>query len=108
MARYLYSELASTVQARLNCIAAHNADGRLNWPEEWEAKHEEHILSLVEDYMPSGSGFDSGTKIDLDRSHADKLVFNTAYHHMNESGMYDGWTEHTVTVLPSLHGQFNL
>jgi hypothetical protein len=100
MARYLYSELASTVQARLNCIAAHN--------EEWEAKHEEHILSLVEDYMPSGSGFDSGTKIDLDRSHADKLVFNTAYHHMNESGMYDGWTEHTVTVLPSLHGQFNL
>src|SRR5208282_6628161 len=105
MARYLYSELASTVQARLNCIAAHN--------EEWEAKladaeqcraqataasfpyftnckdcrlcdprtpqpppqpHEEHILSLVEDYMPSGSGFDSGTKIDLDRSHADKHV----------------------------------
>ena len=100
MARYLYSELASTVQARLNCIASHN--------EEWEAKHEQHVLSLVSDYMPHGSGFDSGTKIDLSASHADRLVFDTAYHRMDDNGSYDGWTEHRVTVTPSLHGQFNL
>ena len=100
MARYLYSELASALQARANCIASHN--------EEWEAKHEQHILSLVESYMPHGSGFDSGTKIDLSASHADKLVFDTAYHHMNDAGFYDGWTEHRVTVTPSLHRQFNL
>jgi hypothetical protein len=82
-ARYLYSELASLIQARKNCIASRN--------EEWEAKHEATILSLVKDNLPSGSGFDSGTKIDLDASHGERLVFFTDFHHMDESGFYDGW-----------------
>jgi hypothetical protein len=51
--------------------------------------------------MPSGSGFDSGTQFDYDKSTPEKLVFHTTFHHMNENGMYDGWTEHTVTVTPS-------
>lgn len=59
------------------------------------------IEAYVQKHAPRGSGFDSGTKIDLDRSRADRLVFNTAFHHMNEHGYYDGWTEHTVTVRPT-------
>lgn len=27
---------------------------------------------------------------------------------MNDGGFYDGWTEHTVTVTPALHGDFHL
>jgi hypothetical protein len=100
MARYLYSELASLVQARANCAESGN--------DEWFSRHAERIETLVSEHMPSGSGFDSGTKIDLDASHADKLVFTTSFHHMHESGMYDGWTEHTVTVTPSLTSGFHL
>jgi hypothetical protein len=100
MARYLYSELASTVAARKNCLSASANDSQ----REWADKHEDTIERLVKQFMPRGSGFDSGTKIDLDRSHASKLVFETAFHHMDENGFYDGWTEHTVTVTPSFQG----
>lgn len=62
--------------------------------------------------MPSGSGIDNGVMIDLDGSmllgepqHHEKLVFHSSYHHMNEVGMYDGWTDFSVYVRPSLaHG----
>lgn len=100
MERYLYSELSSLTQARLNCQSKGNT--------EWFDRHEDRIEALVKEYMPSGSGFDHGTRLDMDKSHADKLVFTTAFHHMNESGMYDGWTEHTVVVTPSMQHGFNL
>jgi len=58
--------------------------------------------------MPSGSGIDSGTTLDFDKSSGSKLVFSTSYHHMTEDGMYDGWTEHVVTVKPSLMFGFDL
>ncbi len=55
-------------------------------------------------FAPSGSGFDAGTVLS-DESTGEKLVFTTEYHHMNESGFYDGWTSHNVVVRPSLlHG----
>jgi hypothetical protein len=104
MARYLYSELASTVAARKNCLSASANDSQ----REWADKHEDTIERLVKQFMPRGSGFDSGTKIDLDRSHASKLVFETAFHHMDENGFYDGWTEHTVTVTPAFVGDFDI
>ncbi len=98
----LYAVLASLVQARINCDNATPRNA------EWFGRHEDRIEELVKDYMPSGSGVDCGTKMDLDASTSDKLVFTTSYHHMNESGMYDGWTEHTVTVTPSLAFGFTL
>ncbi len=120
MARYLYSELAQAVQARRNCL---DTMARLNpnavtasvpmheneyhMKAEWRDRWEDRIESLVREFMPSGAGFDNGTKLDLDASHSEKLVFTTAYHHMNEGGFYNGWTEHTVTVTPSFTG-FNL
>lgn len=105
MARYLYSELASRVQARLNCLNVKTATEQSN---EWLDKHEETIERLVKQHMPSGSGFDSGTKIDFSASHADKLIFTTSFHHMDEHGYYDGWTDHTVTVTPSLQFKYHL
>lgn len=95
----LYAKLAGLVDARLNCLKTGN---------EWAEKHEETILKLVSDNMPHGSGFDSGTQIDLGKSTGSKLVFHTSYHHMNDNGMYDGWTDHTVTVKPSLMFGFDL
>ena len=96
----LYQELASRIQARLNCAESGNV--------EWFEKHEARIEELVKNYMPSGSGFDCGTKIDLDKSTPEKLVFYTDFHHMNEAGYYDGWTEHRITVRPSLQHYFTL
>jgi hypothetical protein len=90
----LYQRLARLVDAVANCKKHGN--------DVWEPKHRALVETLVERYMPSGSGFDAGTKIDWQRSGADRLVFTTSYHHMNDGGFYDGWTEHVVTVKPSL------
>ena len=101
MARYLYSELAGMLEARRNCAQSTDKS-------EWFNRHSDTIEALVKQHLPHGSGFDSGTKINLGTSHADKLVFETAFHHMNDGGYYDGWTEHTVTVTPALRGDFHL
>jgi len=96
----LYATLASLVQARLNCIKSKNA--------EWLIKHEQSIVQIVKDLLPSGSGIDCGTKIDLDASNGEKLVLTFCYHHMNEHGYYDGWTDHKAVVTPSFAHDFNL
>lgn len=97
----LYQTLASKVCAYHNC---------LDRPEmgDWEARHGDDIKQLAKNFLPSGSGFDSGTEVDLDRSTGEKLVVSTSFHHMDEHGGYDGWTEHTVTVRPSLQHGFLL
>lgn len=100
MHRKLYQAIANGILARENCKSSGN--------DEWFTRHTDRILGMVKDYMPSGSGFDNGTTIDLDASSADRLVFRTAFHHMDENGSYDGWTEHTVTILPSLVFLFNV
>jgi hypothetical protein len=99
MARYLYSELANIIDAYKACIKMGN--------DEWTNKHGDRMDDLVHKYMPHGSGFDSGTRFSTAESHAEKLVFRTAFHHMNDVGYYDGWTEHVITVTPSFQG-FNL
>ena len=117
-ARPLYRELASAIQARKNCaekkpvsvpipdangIATGFAPSDEMVNPEWFEKWTETIERLT-DLLPHGSGIDSGCQIDLDKSHAEKLVIHTSFHHMDESGGYDGWTEHTITVTPSFSG----
>ena len=58
--------------------------------------------------MPSGSGWDNGTKIDLDKSDSEKLVFYGGFHHMDEDGYYTTWTKHTITVTPSLQNDIDI
>ena len=96
----LYQKLAQTFQAWLNCHDSGNND--------WLARHEETIEELVKEHMPSGSGFDSGTRFVFISSQPEKLVFSSAYHHMNENGYYDGWSEFDIIVTPSLTSGFDV
>lgn len=95
----LIESIASSVAAYHNCVKSNNTD--------WQNKHVETIASL-EKMLPSGSGIDNGTKIDIDRSSADKVVLIVGFHHMNENGYYDGWTEHDIIVTPAFIGGVNL
>lgn len=61
-------------------------------------RNRDEIERIVAAYMLSGSGFDSGTKFNFERSTESRLVFTVDFHHMNDAGMYDGWTTHTVTI----------
>jgi hypothetical protein len=89
-----YSFLARTLQAKKNLIQANNT--------EWEEKHQQTLDELLM-FLPSGSGFDSGIQLDEKRSTIHKLVFTTAFHHM-DNGYYDGWTEHTITIQQTFMG----
>lgn len=93
MDRCVYQVLASALQARRNCAAVGNTA--------WFEGHGETIRRIERECLPSGSGFDSGTQVDIDECRDDRLVLKTAFHHMDEHGGYCGWTEHTVIVTPS-------
>lgn len=100
MKQPLYQALASLLIAIQNCEKSGNTA--------WRSKHRDVIETLVRRHMPSGSGFDNGTTLDLDASTGEKLIFRTSFHHMTEHGVYDGWTEHTVRVYPSLAFRYRL
>jgi hypothetical protein len=95
----LYQVLAQKFQARVNCEKSGNMD--------WFDRHEDAIRKLF-DQLPHGSGIDSAYEIDWTTSNGEKIVFSFSFHHMNENGYYDGWTDHTVTVTGSLQFGFNL
>lgn len=92
--RPLYREIAALLQAIDNCEKSNN--------KEWLDKHTQHLTDLITHYLPSGSGFDSGTK--LIKYKPGEISFFAPFHHMNENGMYDGWTDHTIIVTPSFDG----
>lgn len=96
MPHIAYKTIAGCLSAMTRCNA------------EWQGRHADTIETICKDYLPGGSGFDAGTKLDMDASKPDKLVFLTSFHHMDEAGGYDGWTEHRVTVRPSLIHDFVL
>ena len=96
----LYKRIAALVIAIENCRKTANI--------EWEEKHIKKIEQLVKENMPHGSGFDNGTFFNHEKSKENKLVFDTSYHHMNENGYYDGWTDHEVIVTPDLAFNFAL
>jgi len=89
--------IAHTLTARENC----RKDNR-----EWFERHTE-TLRNIEKELPSGSGIDAGTTIDLDASTPAKIVLLTSFHHMSD-GFYDGWTEHKITVRPSFVGRLEM
>jgi hypothetical protein len=94
-----YIAIAKAVGCYNRCAASGNT--------EWEAKHRDAIETLCGG-LPSGSGFDNGSHIELGQSTGEKLVFSTSFHHMNNNGMYDGWTEHEVILTPSLEMGYSL
>ena len=69
--------------------------------QQYEERAEERVAEL-EKKLPSGSGIDSGTKIDRGPTNANRIVLLVDYHHMNDLGFYVGWATYTVTVNASL------
>ena len=96
-----YQRLAQTLQAHDACQEKGNT--------EWIEKHQDTIDKIMKG-APSGSGFDRGTKVvQLDgHKYENSLVFETAFHHMDENGFYAGWTEHKITVRAHLAFGFTL
>lgn len=92
-------KLAGTFNAFQNCVKSNNV--------EWKEKHEDSINAMLEN-LPSGSGIDSGTKFEWELSNPEKLVFSFGFHHMNDAGYYDGWTEHKAIITPSLYFGINI
>lgn len=90
----LYKKLAGLVIAYQNTLKAGNG--------EWQERHRAAGDWLCKEHLPSGSGFDNGTKLNWERSSPECLFFGTSFHHMDESGGYDGWTHHHVRVRASL------
>lgn len=70
-------------------------------------RREDEITQII-DALPSGSGWDDGTEIDLDRSSGNKIVLYGSYHHMNDNGCYVGSTSHEIIVTPDLANGFTL
>lgn len=85
----VYQQISRTITALETCNL------------EWQEKHHKALDQIMKT-APSGSGIDSGTKLLLEECKPDKLVFQMDFHHMNEHGFYDGWTEHKITVRPCL------
>jgi hypothetical protein len=92
----IFMMLASAVVARNNCIHSKN--------DEWQNRWETRIENIVKQYMPSGSGFNDGVEFNMEVSDSNMLVFTTSFHHMDENGFYDGWTDHVIKVTPSFIG----
>ena len=87
--------LNNAIQARTNCIKKYNT----NWYNHWT-----NIIERIDNMLPSGSGFDNGSTIDIGLSTDNKIVLYTAYHHMDEHGFYTHWTEHMIKVYPAFDG----
>lgn len=100
----------TVAQALANCIIAmRNCKGPAAFGSEerkthWYHEHKRRAEQIARDCLPSGSGFDNGTIIDTEASTPTMLVLATSFHHMNDVGMYDRWTEHTVKVEPAFIG----
>jgi hypothetical protein len=65
-------------------------------------------IARLEKMLPYGSGFDNGSKIDLEKSTDQKIIIITSFHHVNEYGHYIGWTEHKVIITSCLKHGFQI
>lgn len=91
--------IAQALQARATC----EENGNLQWHAIWS----DRLDHIARNALPSGSGVDSGTAIGMD-SKPNAIKLYTQFHHMDDSGCYAGWTEHTVTIRPAFIGRFDL
>ena len=94
-----YRMLSKLVQARKNTIDNQNSH--------WQEKHENTIAKIMAT-APIGSGINSGTFFDVDKSTKDKLIFWVCFEHMNERGFYTEKTAHKIIVTPSLANKYEV
>lgn len=93
------SHISSLLSQNLRCRAGEATQPHLT---EWKHKSAAGIDELIREHLPHGSGIDSGVEFDFNASKPDNLVFTFGFHHMDENGYYDGWTDHTCVVRPTL------
>ena len=84
----------TTAQALSQCAIAYTSN---RWSDDWQDRFERITSSA-----PSGSGIDCGTSIDIASQRPERLLLSLSYHHMNDVGYYDGWTDHNVIITPSI------
>ena len=77
-------------------------------PDDKKEMHEDILDEVKATFFLSGSGFDDGVILDRKLSSREKLVFNTAYHAMNDAGYYSDWYYFSCTVRPSLPFDFTM
>jgi hypothetical protein len=58
--------------------------------------------------LPSGSGFNSGSCVNQEKSTSEKIVINSGFHTMDEMGGYDTWIDFSIIITPSLQFGFDL
>ncbi len=90
----LIQKLACTIIAKKNTEKSGNVM--------WAGRHADTI-AYIGGKLPTGSGFDSGSFIDVERSTPKAVYIDTSFHHHAEHG-YDGWTEHTLKIVPTFDG----
>ena len=104
MEKKVYQEIAGRIKAMENC----EESGNLIWRE----KHKDVITHIQDNYLPSGSGIDSGCVIDPINAAGnysyETLTICSSFHTMNENGMYGRWIEFRIIVKPSLQFGFTL
>jgi hypothetical protein len=72
---------------------------------EWSAKHYHVLKRLIDNHLPHGSGLDGDNAIDASEcALKGRIDVHTQFHHMNEVGYYDGWTDHVISVRPAFDG----
>jgi hypothetical protein len=103
-------QLANTLQALQSCQqkakeSEPDSDQKIHW-NGWVSRHDDVIQDLLKD-LPHGSGLDAGVEFEPKESTPQKLVFYTSFHHMNDNGYYDGWTDHKLIITP-LFGGFDI
>lgn len=65
------------------------------------------LETLARNYLPAGSGFDDGTRIDVRNSSKDLVILHSKYHHMDEHGFYCGWSQMRILVRWLESGNFD-
>jgi hypothetical protein len=86
----------AALTARENCEKSGNAE----WFDRWTRR----VRKLARECLPSGSGVDHGTRVDGLTADRRGFWLLFEFHHMDECGGYDGWTNHTAAVRPTFDG----
>jgi hypothetical protein len=105
----------TTVIARLSSLIAQYRNLQAHTAAEYTREQAAHraglkqashdaIQEIQDEWLPSGGGIDAWCQVDLDKSHADRIVLTVSFHHMSEHGCYDGWSNYRVTLRPSFEG----
>lgn len=100
----VYKKLASEIERAIRC--RNEAENPNEFNRELRAENARDAMAqanwIASNLLPSGSGVDSGTSIDWDKTKPNRIVLNTDYHHMDEYGHYSGWSDHQIIVTPDL------